>query len=363
MARVVSRSLRLAVRRAVTAGVVTVGVVTACVVTAVTGPRAARADVPAWLPSCCGHERYAVADWLFMQRDNATSIGSLVLDGDTQQTVIAGADLRATVAPGIRLLVGERREHDRGWEIGYLGVYGMFADATATGAGNLEIAPPLSSAVESFAGNSTARATYGSNLNSAEVNMLSSDRWVGRVRESAYSLERWPGVVTVDWLAGFRWAGLDETAAVSLAAPDDLEPSDYAVRASSHLFGAQLGLRGRVDHGRWALEGLGKAALAGSVMQQGQDPIVDTITGDVYRDWSGGSTGGVGGIFDIAVSLVHRFNDTWSLRVGYTSLWLAGVALAPDQFDFSTDDDAGTAVRRGSSIWLGGGTLGLEAAW
>jgi hypothetical protein len=341
----------------------TMGSLAACVVAVCAAPAAAQGDVPAWLPTALGHERYVVADWLFMQRDNGTSAGSLVLDGDTQQTVIGGDDLRATVAPGIRLFVGERRQHDRGWEIGYLGVYGMFADATATGAGNLEIEPPLSGAVESFAGNSTARATYGSTLNSAEANVLYSDRWMARVRDSAYSLERWPGVVSVDWLAGFRWAGLDETAAVSLAAPDDLDPSVYAVRASSHLFGAQVGLRGRVDHGRWALEGQGKAALAGSVMQQGQDPIIDTITGDVYRDWTGGRTGGVGGIFDIAVTLVHRFNDTWSLRMGYTSLWLAGVALAPDQFDFSTDDDAGTAVRRGSSIWLGGGTLGLEAAW
>ena len=71
----------------------------------------------------------------------------------------------------------------------------------------------------------------------------------------------------------------------------------------------------------------------------------------------------MGGIFDWNVALVHHIDDIWSIRAGYTMLWLTGVALAPDQFDFSTDTLAGTTVVGEKTVWLQGATLGLEARW
>ena len=62
-------------------------------------------------------------------------------------------------------------------------------------------------------------------------------------------------------------------------------------------------------------------------------------------------------------STVYRLDDTWALRFGYGMVWLTGVALAPDQFDFSASTLAGRAVDGNSTLWLGGGSLGLEARW
>ena len=306
---------------------------------------------------------FTTFDTLFMQRDNTANPTALVVNGDTLATAIAADDMQFSVAPGVRLVRGLRRRDDVGWEVGYTGVYGMFADTLATGSGTLEISPPLSSGVASLRDASAARSTYGSTLNSAEVNTLFTTCHVHVPRHTAYEFEGLPRSLTVDWLAGFRWAGLEEQAALAFGTTPATVATGYAVRSSSNLFAGQLGLRGRMTWKGWAVEGWGKAALAGSVLAQSQSPIVDAVTGDVYRTARGSRTDTVGGIFDVGAALVYRINDVWGLRAGYSLLWLTGVALAPDQFDFSTDLDAGTRLDGNATLWLGGGTLGLEARW
>lgn len=334
----------------------------------------ARATGAAFLigAACCvappGHDRalalepYAVVDALFLQRDNETAATPLVFDGDTAQPAIGTADLRFPAAGGVRAFVGSHGCGERGWEVGYLGIYGMSADATAAGAGNLEIASPLSAQVASLRGASLAQVSYGSLINSAEANLLTTSAHVHRPRATAYEADRVPFVATIDWLAGFRWAGLEEQATIALTTPGS-GSSQYGVRSSSNLFGGQLGVRGRVDWERWALEGQGKAALAGAALSQSQAPVVDAISGERYRSARGASATDVGGIFDWNVAVVHRIDDVWSIRAGYTMLWLTGVALAPDQFDFSTDTLAGTTVVGEKTVWLQGATLGLEGRW
>lgn len=323
----------------------------------------ARGQGSLWTSQHAGAESYVVFDPLFMQRDNALHAQPLVIDGNTQQTVIASGDLQFPVAPGLRLLVGQHGPDRLGWEIGYVGVFGMFADALATAADTLEIAPPLSSEVFSLRGASTARVTYGSALNMAEANFMLTERSHSRTRPSAYSLEGYPCTATLDWLTGFRWAGLQENAAIDLASSAPGIASGYAVRSSSNLVGWQLGLRGRADWRAVAVEGWGKAALAGSFLSQSQDPIVDALTGDEYRSGRGARTAGAAGVFDLGGAVVFPFGEKWGLRLGATMLCLAGVALAPDQFDFSNDLLAGTTVDGGQTLWLGGASLGLEGRW
>jgi hypothetical protein len=316
-----------------------------------------------WLPICGGWESYATFDTVFMQRDNTANDVPLVLNGDTLTTAIDTSALQFPVAPGIRAAYGQHGPDGLGWEFGYLGVYGMLADAAATGSGNLEIAPPLSSLVASLRDASAARATYGSVLNSAEANVLLTERCLHRPRPSGYAAEGHAGTLTIDWLAGFRWAGLDEQAALAFGDTPTSLVTGYAVRTSSNLFGGQLGLRGRAAWQGWAVEGWVKAAIAGSVLAQSQDAIVDSITGDVYRSARGSRTDTPGGIFDVGGTLVYRLTDTWGLRFGYSMLWLTGVALAPDQFDFAADTTAGTRLDANKTLWLGGASLGLEARW
>jgi hypothetical protein len=310
-----------------------------------------------------GTETYVTFDALAMQRGNSTVDRTFVLNGDTLEPAITNASLQAVTAPGVRLVVGRHGCDRIGWEIGYVGVYGMWADTLATGADNLEAAGLLSSAVTSFRNGAVAEATYGSTLDMAEANLMITEQFHSFPRMSAYSLEGIQAVGTVDWLAGFRWAGLSETAAIDMLSPPAGGSSTYAVRTNSALFGGQIGVRGRLAWEAWALESWLKAGCAYANLSQSQDGIVDALGPSLYRDPGGGTANGVAGIFDTSITLVRRLSDTWSLRLGYNSFWLTGVALAPNQFDFSDATTAPTDVQAGSTLWLGGASLGLEATW
>lgn len=307
-------------------------------------------------------ETYAVFDTLYLQRDNASNNVPLIVNGDTTTTVFSAPDLQFATAPGIRAMLGEHGPHGIGWEVGYVGVYGMFASDVATGGSSYEIAPPLSSEIYSFTNAAVARATYASSLNMAEANLLFTHCHVNRRRVSGYSAERQRRETTIDWITGFRWAELEEQASLDFTSSTTGLTNGYSVRTSSNLFAGQLGLRGRTEWRLWAVEGWLKAGLAGAALSQSQSAIVDPNTGP-YRPAGGSQAGTVGGIFDFNVSLVRRLGETWWLRLGYNSFWLTGVALAPDQFDFAASTLASTTLDANKTVWLGGANLGLEKRW
>ena len=70
-------------------------------------------------------------------------------------------------------------------------------------------------------------------------------------------------------------------------------------------------------------------------------------------------------IADLNVSTIYRLTDVWGIRAGYNLIWLGGVGLAPNQFDFSgsTVASGGTLLQPNGSIFLMGANLGLEARW
>jgi hypothetical protein len=310
-------------------------------------------------------ENFVAFDALYMQRNSDQSLAprTLVMNGNTQGAAIASGDLRFPVAPGYRFLIGTHATEGLGWEIGSLGVYSMFADAFAAGPDSLQIPPPLGEKVSSLRNAAFAGATCSSALNSVEVSAVLMRQRVHLPHYNAYAEDAIGHSVTVDWLTGFRWAGLEESAGLALGSDPASLATVYSARTSSNLFGWQLGARGRVDWERWALEGAIKGAVAGAAVNQSQSPIVNTITGEVFRPAGAGQTANVGGIFELGTSLVYRLSDVWGLRVGYSMLWLTGVALAPNQFDFANSQAGVTTVDTNNTLWLGGGSLGLEARW
>jgi hypothetical protein len=128
------------------------------------------------------------------------------------------------------------------------------------------------------------------------------------------------------------------------------------------MFGAQVGRRMRWTWDRWAIEGWAKAGLLGNSQNSIQDPLID-YTG--FQQRPGYSTWGssVGFIGDINLSTVYRLTDVWGIRAGYNLIWIDGLALAPNQFNFSVADNAGSALASGGGVFLNGANLGLEARW
>lgn len=362
--------LRAAGHRA--AGPPLVAAVMATLLATLLAPRPAAAQPPGMpfgteVPASVGRasENYVSFDVLYMQRnsDQALAPRTLVQNSNTGGAAIATGDLRFPVAPGYRFLIGTHATEGIGWEVGSLGVYSMFADAFASGPDTLQIPPPLGEKVSSLRNAPFAGATYSSVLNSVEVSAVFMRQLVHLPHYNSYPSDAIGHSVTVDWLTGFRWAGLDESAGLALGTDPASLATVYSARTSSNLFGWQLGARGRVDWERWALEGTIKAALAGAAVNQSQSPIVNTISGEVFRPDGAGQTANVGGIFELGTSLVYRLTDVWGVRVGGSMLWLTGVALAPNQFDFANSQAAVSTVDTNNTLWLGGGSLGLEARW
>lgn len=321
------------------------------------------------LRECCGcpeWSRYAVFDTLFLQRSNQTGNRPIILNL-ANQTLATTQDLDPTIGTGIRTFVGTLATDRYGWEIGYLGLWGMFGSATATGPNNLRTPDPLAYVINNFGDAHTARATYLSSLNMAEINVF---RYTAQeeCRQSctgASCTECGDGCVKschlLQALLGFVWAGLDEGAGLDMTCCDENETASYNVRTSTNYFGAQVGMQGRREWRRWAVDGWWKTALCGVSASQNSDPIVGTIYGS--RDAQSTHEGGLGFIGNVNGSLIYRITDSWGLRCGYNLIWLTDAALAPSQWDFSDTPTSGSGINHNGTVFLHGANLGLEARW
>jgi hypothetical protein len=315
-----------------------------------------------------GHhaETYGIVESVFLQRDNDVGDQPLATTS-SGATLITANQPQYTVQPGLRLFYGSIDNCDTGWEAGYLGVWSMFADTVAAGA-NVQAPEPFPNLpnAQGFENRTAARAAYLSTLNSVESSLIwrSCDGGFNRYADLPWQRCRNYRHGTFDWLLGFRWVGLDDTATMSYSGGTIPVPSTYSVQTASNIFGVQLGRRGRMEWDNWALEGWAKVVLGGAYLSQSQAPIIDIITPDpVIRGRRSRRDGEVGFVGDLSCSLVRRVTDDVSIRVGYNLIWLSGVAPAPDQFDFTTTASSGTGLDPGGNVFLHGANFGLERRW
>lgn len=317
--------------------------------------------------SCCPQwPNYFVFDALLLQRNNATNGQPIALSSDpaNPSTLLTTRDLQFPVAAGTRLLYGHRGSSGIGWEIGYLGVYGMNASNGVDGVNQEAVPGDIGQAVPGWATADVIGATYLSTLNIAEANVFLFNCCNTCDRDAVLDCRRQRHCRCTDFLAGFFWAGLDESASLDVTCCEGDPPSPYAVRSTSNLFGAQLGMRRRVDWCRWALEGTAKAGLAGTSVDQSSGPIRSTLTGDFnWREPTQASRNGVGFLSTLNATAIYRISSHWGLRAGYNLIWLGGVALAPDQWDFTDTLASGTGINHGGGLFLHGVNLGLERRW
>jgi hypothetical protein len=307
------------------------------------------------LPPAPNWSRYAYAEALIMGRDNQSFNRPLLVDDLGTTTLLTTQDLQFPFGGGVRAFYGEVGCDCRGWEIGYFGLYNQVATATMTeaAAGTKLYLPGALGPQLDPSGADSATFTYRSTINNVEANVFHHFlRW------NPYR-EAW---LEVDWLTGFRYVNVDETANLGLICCGGEEAPFYRVGTTNNMFGAQVGGRARWNWQRWAIESWGKAAILGNAQRQFQDPVI-SAQGDLLREAR--STTGVapGMIADLNVSTIYRLTDVWGIRAGYNLIWLGGVALAPNQFDFNAATASSTLLQPNGSIFLMGANLGLEARW
>jgi len=315
---------------------------------------------------CCpGWDTYAIFDVLFLQRNNSIGNRPLVFAGaaNPANVVMTTQDLQPGIGTGTRVFFGRLLTDTWGWEIGYTGIYGMFGDALVTGPDNLNLAGDLATVVSPFNNADQVRGTYWSSLNMTEVNLFRY-RCCRECRPTRLACTNCKqNCHCINWLGGFVWAGLDEQSALTGTCCTPPETSVYAVQSTTNYYGAQIGMRGRREWCRWAVEGWWKTALCGTSATQNQRPIFDPLTGLNEPRASGSTDVGVGFIGSLNATLIYRLTDVWGLRAGYNLYWLTNAAFAPTQWDFSTASTAGTSINDNGTLFLHGANLGLEARW
>ena len=311
---------------------------------------------------------YVVFDVLFLDRDNATNNQPTLVEGPNVPgaggTVLTTRSMTPTTAPGMRLFVGRHDCDQTGWEIGYWSAYGWYGDAQADLVGGLAVPGDLGLAVPGWNQASTVRTGWSSSLNVVELNLLQRD-FSGRCDPRS----RWPTLrcrqeTEFDWIGGLFWAGLDEQAALRVTVAAGEPTTAYRVATSSNLFGGQLGMRGRRTWDRFSLEGALKAGLGGAWLSQSASPITSSLSSDFeWRPGREAADTGLGFLSSMNLSMAYRFTDVWGLRLGYNLAWLSGVALAPNQWDFTDTPTSGTGVQDAGGVFLHGANVGLEARW
>ena len=324
-----------------------------------------RPHQPCRCPDYC---RYGSFDVLFLQRNVGTD-GSVIAEntsGTQPVSLLTNESVQPATAAGMRLFYGVQGRNRVGWEIGYTGVYGMFGDAREEATGQIQIPGGLGQAVQGWATANAVRPTYDSSLNMFEANIFQHHHCIKGGPHSPFPWDRVhdPYCRSFNWLFGLRWAGLNETADLNVQT-DPGEPfSAYSVTTSSQLIGPQIGIKERRQWNNWAVEGWAKTMLAGTFLSSYADPITSPLAPGVeYRPAREDTEVGVGFVADLNYSLTRRLGEHWWLRVGYNLIWVTGVALAPNQFDFTDSATSGTRLVGGSSVFLHGANLGLEARW
>ena len=312
----------------------------------------------------CDYDAYFLIDFLFFKRNNATS-GAVVAETTSGVPELTTRSTNPGTAPGIRLFGGRLRKNGIGWEFGYTGVFGMFGERTARGSGDLRVPGALGSVVDGWTNLDAVRSTYTSSLNMCEVNIFTSRVTTKGGPRSPFPWHRVHGTFEHEfqWLGGFRWAGFNDVANLHVDASQPINnDGTYSITTTSQMLGPQIGFKTKRRWNNWSTEGWVKTMLAGTFLNADSAPI-DTLAGGgvPYRPQASARDVGVGFIGDMNYSIVRRLNRKWSLRAGYNLIWISGVALAPNQFDFSSTNTI--ALADASNVFLHGANLGLEACW
>jgi hypothetical protein len=307
--------------------------------------------------ACCGPHAHTVvqADALFFGRNNRAGNQVLVFDLAQQQgdfdNLLTTCGLDFDFEPGARVLL--RREFCDGhmWEASYFGIYDWNAGATVTADGPTLSIPGALGRFSNLHGSADViDVDYTAELHSAEINCIDScchccGPWYRRV----------------SWFAGFRYLNLDEH--FNIRSTDFLEGTgDYNIHAYNNLYGAQIG--GRIE--RWAnrfgWEVTGKAGIFGNDVGQRQF-VTDFPQGFLARPLTGADDGRAAFVGELNLSLNYRLTDVWSVRGGYNVLWIEGVALAPDQLDFTRVPASGTDLNVNGGVFAHGAHVGVAARW
>jgi hypothetical protein len=300
---------------------------------------------------------YGVVEGLFLKRTDGHPNRTILIDANTQETLVSSSDLDFDFAPGVRALFGVHLCDCWSVEFGYFGLFDSRASLEYVRPNqnvDVTLPGPLGVASNVFHDGVRVRVDYLSRLQGAEVNFPCCCCWEDCCGEYVGSRE---------WFVGFRYLSLREDLRISgeKTVGSLVETGYYDVNSRNDLFGAQLGGRLRRCYGKYSWEATGKAGIFGD--QAGQEQVFVDYPNFLLRPPVSGNGGNVAFVGELNLTGIYQLNETWGLRAGYNLMWIEGVALAPAQLDYTFLSTSGTGLNTGGGLFLHGVNVGLEARW
>ncbi|HEX4144955.1 MAG TPA: BBP7 family outer membrane beta-barrel protein [Pirellulales bacterium] len=284
---------------------------------------------------------YVSADAFLLHRSNGNANIPITMNSNTGNTILSAQNLTFTSRVGPRLMVGYAWSHTTAFEVSYFGLIDSRTQVGISGPDNLTLPGDLSSVATGFSGASQVNVSYSSLLNNAEFNVL-----------------RNTGSNPISWLYGFRYLGLNEHLDINSVSSTT---ANYAVMTRNNMFGIQGGGRWMFNYKNFSLEATGKLGILENATMQTQS-VTDPGAAFLPRQASEKGAN-VSFLSEFGANAIYRLSEHWGLRFGYTFIWVDGLALAPNQLDYTFTTTSGTGLNHGGNVFLSAINLGVEFHW
>jgi hypothetical protein len=291
------------------------------------------------------------ADVLFLQRSASTStfLGETTTGtGGPVIGVLNANDVNFSMQPGARLRLLCNIDDEIQWETLYFGLQNWTASNTLQAdplTGSLASSPftQVDKLIGGF--DHSLGYSYTSRLQNLEFNARR------RFVRGPWTLSPLVGVRYFQWNEGINISGTDQFFSVT---------ENLTTKTGNYMFGLQGGGDLRWSWKRLSLDMTGKAGIFGNFITDRQSNGNSTgiagfpgAAGFVSIDTSSRSFGAAG-ILDLSAMGAVRLGEHFELRAGYQCLYVAGLALAPDQLNGNS---------HGGDLFLHGPMAGLQASW
>jgi hypothetical protein len=324
---------------------------------------------------------YGDVEAVFMQQTPRFRNQPILIDFLAGTPIVTTSDLNFADTPGVEATFGIRLCNCRAIEFGYFGLFRNGASVSFDKTDPNQIVTfPTGPVGNVFLNMDHVQTDYSSYLNSFEVNFpcccgcccCCEEPKCGcggcgeaSCEASCSKRDRDPVICrSVEWFAGFRYIELGTDLDITAAAfpPPFTETGDYTIHTTNRLFGGQIGGRIRRTVNHFGFELTGKAGIYGNDADQSQS-VIDFPNFPLRPTTSARETN-VAFEGELNLSGIFRLNDVWSLKAGYSVIWIEGLALAPDQLDFNlAASPSGNTLSSDGGLFIHGANVGLEARW
>ena len=296
----------------------------------------------------------------------------IVVDNNNNKTLLSTSNFDSTFNPGLQATMGGRLANGRVVEFDYMGLYGGSTSTVATKPDpNAFLTFPNNLAGNVFVDTNRVQVNYASSFSSFALNTLGgccgNDVKCGAGCSEIGCGKGGFGVVRCQsplWFAGFRYINFNDRLNISAQriVGGMVENGTYKTTTNNNLYGAQLGARLRRTSGRFGWD----ATSFGGVFYNdaSQTQSVTDFPNFAIRPSVSNNKGGVAFVGGGNLSALYSLNNVWSLRTGYSVLWIQNLAFAPNQLDFNfAAAQGGSQLHNSGGLLLHGVTAGLEARW